>query len=181
MKGYFYEKIQRPEEGEFLPYTIMYIRLVPDDGLVLQHLVDNLEIVKKLVLSQPEEKLATPCAPGEWTMKEILGHVIDTERVFSYRALRFARNDTTDLPGFDQDSFVAYSGANERRIEDILEELTAVRMATIALFNSLDEEVLKRSGVERGHPTSVRAAVYQIAGHELHHINSIKENYLSEG
>jgi len=175
------KKIQKPEEGEFIPYTIAYISLIPDDGLVLQHLLDNLEMVKKLVLSQPEEKLISRCAPGEWTIKEILGHVIDTERVFSYRALRFARNDTTDLPGFDQDNFAAYSGANERRIEDILEELTAVRMATLALFNSFDEEVLKRCGVERGHPTSVRAEVYQIAGHELHHINSIKENYLSEG
>ena len=174
------KKIQKPERGEYAPYAIMYIELLPDDGLVLQHLLDNLQMVKDLVRSQPEEKLISRCAEGEWTIKEILGHIIDTERIFAYRALRFARNDATKLPGFDQDVYVAYSGANERRIEDLLEELTIVRMATIALFKSFDEEVLKKSGLSNGHNLSVRAAIYQIAGHELHHINSIRENYLNE-
>lgn len=174
------KKIQKPERGEYAPYAIMYIELVPDDGLVLQHLLDNLQIVKDLVCSQPEAKLISRCAEGEWTIKEILGHIVDTERILAYCALRFARNDATDLPGFDQDVYVAYSGANQRRIEDLLEELTVVRMATIALFKSFDEEVVKKSGLENGHNLSVRSAVYQIAGHELHHINSIRENYLSE-
>jgi len=169
--------IQKPLEGEYAPYAIMYIDLVPDDGVRGQHLRDNLQIVKNLIAAQSEEKLITRCAPGEWTIKEILVHIIDTERIFAYRALRFARNDRTELPGWEQDPYVAYSGANERSIEDILDELTAVRAASIALFNSFDAEVMTRSGISNGHPLSVRSAAYQIAGHELHHVKSIRENY----
>jgi hypothetical protein len=172
------KKVQKPEQGEYAPYAIMYIDLVPDDGLVLQHLRDDLQMFKELVGSLPDEKLCTPWAEGEWTIKEIVLHVIDTERVFAYRALRFARKDTTELPGFDQEIYAANSGANARSIEDLLEELTAVRMATLALFNSFGDEVWTRSGLSNGHKLSVRSALYQIAGHKLHHINSIKENYL---
>ena len=171
-------RIQKPVEGEYAPYAIMYIDLVPDDGLVLQHLLSNLQMVKDLIGAQPTEKLVTRCAEGEWTIKEILVHVIDAERIFAYRALRFARNDTTALPGFEQDSYAAASGANERPIEDILEELTAVRMATVALFKSLNDEAMMRSGISSGRRLSVRAALYIIAGHELHHVNSIRANYL---
>jgi hypothetical protein len=172
------KKISKPEEGEYAPYAIMYIDLLPDDGLVLQHLVDNLHSTKDLILAQPEERLTYRFAEGEWTIKEILVHVIDAERIFSYRALRFARNDTTALPGFEQDAYVPYSLANERSIEDILEEFTAVRMATIALFTSFTEEAFTRFGPCSTYNLSVRAAAYIIAGHELHHIGSIKQNYL---
>ena len=175
------KKIQKPAEGEYAPYTIMYISLLPDDGLVLQHLLDNLKTIQELVLSQPEEKLMYRCAEGEWTIKEILVHIIDDERIFAYRALRFARNDTTELPGFEQDDYVAYSGANERSSADILEEYTTVRMATITLFQSFDEEACIRAGVVNGARMSVRAAAYHIAGHELHHLYSIRKNYLAEG
>jgi hypothetical protein len=171
-------KIQRPLAGEYAPYAIMYIDLVPDNGLVLQHLQDDLQMLKELIVPLPEAKLSTPCAEGEWTIKEILVHVSDTERILSYRALRFARNDTTNLPGFEQDDYVAASGANARSIEDILAELSAVRAATIALFSSFSDEVMARLGPARGYNLSVRAALYQIVGHELHHVNSIKENYL---
>lgn len=173
------KKIQKPAEGEYAPYARIYIDRVPDDGLVLQHLLDNMQLVKNLFISQSKEKLTTRCAEGEWTMKEILCHVVDTERIFAYRALRFARNDATALPGFDQDDYVAASGANERSIEDLLGEYIAVRMATIALFNSLVEESFTRSGISNGYNVSVRSALYQIAGHELHHVESIKENYVT--
>lgn len=172
------KKIQKPLEGEYVPYAIMYIDQVPDDGLVLQHLLDNLQMVKDLISAQPEELLISRWAEGEWTIKEILVHVIDTERIFAYRALRFARNDTTALMGFDQEAYVPYSGANQRRIEDILDELATVRMATVALFSNFDEEAFTRSGISNEHKLSVRSALYQIAGHELHHVESIKENYL---
>ncbi|MBE7555903.1 MAG: DinB family protein [Anaerolineales bacterium] len=171
-------KIQKPEIGEYAPYTIMYIGLLPDDGLVLKYLRDNLNTVVDFIRSLPEEKLAYRWAEGEWTIKEILGHVIDDERIYCYRALRFARNDATELPGFDQDDYVIFSGANERSIEDILEEYGAVRKATLTFFNSLEENALKRAGVANGNVMSVRAAAYHIAGHELHHLNSIRENYL---
>ncbi|HLZ59518.1 MAG TPA: DinB family protein [Ktedonosporobacter sp.] len=172
--------IQRPLVGEYKPYTIDYIDLVPGDGLVLQHMLDNLQATKDLILAQPAEKLAYRFAPGEWTVKEILVHVSDTERIFAYRALRFARNDATALAGFEQDDYVPASHANERSIEDILEELTAVRMATIALFKNLPEEALTKSGPWDGSNLSVRAAAHIIAGHEVYHIKSIKQNYLSE-
>lgn len=172
-------RVQKPTEGEYAPYAIMYIDLVPDDGLVLEHLRANLQMVKDLTGPLSDEKLSTPCAPGEWTIKEILVHVIDTERIFAYRALRFARNDATELPGWEQDPYVAASGANTRTIESILEELTAVRLASIALFNTFDEEVMQRSGIANKHNLSVRSALYQIAGHELHHVKSIRENYLA--
>jgi uncharacterized damage-inducible protein DinB len=174
------KRIPKPEEGEYAPYAIMYIRLLPDDGLVLKHLQENLKVVKDFILTFPEERLTYRWAEGEWTIKEILGHIIDDERIYCYRALRFARNDATELPGFEQDDYVVYSGANERSLEDILEEYTAVRQATFTFFNSLEEEALKRAGIANGHIMSVRAAVYHIAGHELHHLNSIKENYISE-
>lgn len=171
-------KIEKPQAGEYAPYTIMYIGLLPDDGLVLKHLQDNLQATKNLILSLPAEKLAYRYAEGKWTIKEILVHLSDDERIYAYRALRFARNDKTELPGFEQDDYARYSGANERSLDDILEELTTVRSATISLFNSFDNEALLRAGVANGHIMSVRAAAFHIAGHELHHINIIKARYL---
>ncbi|HEX7734584.1 MAG TPA: DinB family protein [Ktedonobacteraceae bacterium] len=171
-------KIEKPAVWEFVPYALEYVKLVPDDGLVLQHLQNNLLALHDLVGGLAEEKLSTPCAEGEWTIKEILVHVTDTERIFAYRALRFARNDTTSLPGFEQDDYVAASGANQRSLKDILAELSTVRAATIALFNSLSEEAFDRAGLSSGNKLSVRSALYIIAGHELHHVKSIKENYL---
>ncbi|MCG3121005.1 MAG: hypothetical protein ALAOOOJD_03939 [bacterium] len=172
------KEIAKPQAGEYAPYTIMYIGLLPDDGLVLQHLQDNLQATKNFILALPTEKLAYRYAEGKWTIKEILVHLSDDERIYAYRALRFARNDKTELPGFEQDDYARYSGANARGLDDILEELTAVRNATLSLFNGFDDEALIRAGVANGHVMSVRAAAYHLAGHELHHINIIKERYL---
>ena len=172
--------IPKPMAGEYEPYTIMYIGLLPDDGLILGHLRDNLENTVRFIRLLPKEKLTTRHAEGEWTIKEILVHIIDDERIYCYRALRFARNDKTELPGFEQEEYVPYSGANRRELEAIIEEFISVRKATITFFESLDEDALIRKGVGSGNIMSVRAAAYHIAGHELHHINSIKENYLSD-
>jgi len=169
--------ISKPQEGEHSPYFSRYIDLVPDDGRVMQSLKDNLEVVKNHIHSLPEAKLTTPHAPGEWTVQEILGHVIDTERIFTYRALWCARNNTTPLPGFEQNEFVPYSRANERSIDEILDEYTAVRASSIALFNSFDEVALTRKGTASNNPLTPRAVVYILAGHELHHLKSIQENY----
>ena len=172
------KKIEKPEEGEYAPYAIMYIGLLPDDGLVLKHLENNLKATRDFILSLPEGKLAYRYAEGKWTIKEILAHVVDDERIYAYRALRFARNDKTELPGFDQDDYAVHSGANGRGVGDILEELACVRRATISLFEGLDRDALLRAGVADGKAMSVRAAAYHIAGHELRHINIIRERYL---
>jgi len=172
------KKIEKPAEGEFAPYAMMYIGLLPDDRNVLKHLRNNLKSTKELIGSLSEEQLLYRYAENKWTIKEIVSHIVDDERIYTYRALRFARNDKTELPGFEQDDFVRYSGANARSIKDILKEYRAVRNSTLAFFNSLEKKALTRSGVANNHVMSVRAAAYHIAGHELHHINIIKEKYL---
>lgn len=170
--------IQKPKPGEYPQYASMYIDLLPDDGLVLTHLEDNFRITKNFILSLPAEKLLYRYAPGKWTIKEILVHIIDDERIYSYRALRFARNDNDKLTGFDQDDFAFHSNANERELKNIFEEYEAVRKSTITLFNGLHDEALTREGTADGKKATVRALAYHIAGHELHHISFIKENYL---
>jgi uncharacterized damage-inducible protein DinB len=170
--------IPKPKEGEYPPYAIMYIGLLPDDGLLLTHLRHHVIAIKELVLSLPGEKLNYRYAKNKWTIKEILVHIVDDERIYAYRALRFARNDKTELPGFEQDDYALYSAANERSIENIFEEYEAVRNATIALFNGLPEDSFLRIGIANNNKVSVRALAYHIAGHELHHINIIKERYL---
>ena len=169
--------IPKPQPGEYAPYAVVYIDLLPDDGQVLKYLRENLDATKAFIRAFPAEKLATPCAPGEWTIKEILIHVSDAERVFAYRALRFARGDTTELSGFDQDDYVPQSKANARDIEAILDEYTAVRMATCTLFESFDEDMFIRAGIASENRVSIRGLAYIIAGHELHHVQSIQENY----
>jgi DinB family protein len=171
-------QIPKPSAGEFAPYASRYIDLLPDDGNVLSHMRLNLRRTTDLMLSIPEAKLLHRYALGKWTIKEILAHIVDDERIYSYRALRFARNDATELPGFEQDDYASQSAANERAIWDILDEFATVRAATISLFNGVPDFALTRSGIAAGNPMSVRAAAYHIAGHELRHINIIRERYL---
>lgn len=170
--------IPKPKPGEYPAYAGMYMDLLPDDGLVLEHLQENFRLTKEFILSLPEEKLLYSYAAGKWTIKEILVHIIDDERIYAYRALRFARNDKTKLPGFEQDDFARYSNANERELENIFEEYEAVRNSTITLFNGLDDSVLTNEGIADNNKATVRALAYHIAGHELHHLNIIKEKYL---
>ena len=126
----------------------------------------------------PADKLDVPSRPGEWTVKEVMSHIMDTERVFAYRALRFARNDLTELFPVDQDLYVQHSGINPRGLEEIVDEFISIRKASLSLFESLSEEAFLRTGKVKGNPTSVRCLIWLTAGHEAHHLNSIKENYL---
>lgn len=170
--------IAKPQPGEYAPYASLYIDLLDDDGRVLEVMQANLALVEEMTRPLPAERLTTPHAPGEWTINEILVHILDVERVMAYRALRFARNDSTALLGFEHNDYVPQSGANARSLESILAEYRAVRAATLALFDNLDDDALTRSGTASGNPLTVRGAAYFIAGHELHHIHSIRENYL---
>jgi uncharacterized damage-inducible protein DinB len=172
--------ILKPLEGEYPPYTIMYMKLIPDDGMVLQHLWNNFITAKELVYNLPEKMLYHRYAEGKWNIKETLVHIIDDERIFAYRALRFARNEQMNLIGFDQDAYALYSKADERDLDNIFDEYEAVRKSTIALFNGLPEDAFMRIGKGTGtfNNASVRALAYHIAGHEQHHINLIKELYI---
>lgn len=172
------KRIEKPNEGEYAPYAVQYIGLLPDDGLVLEHLQKNIEATRSFLLSLPEDRFLYRYAADKWTIKEIILHIADDERIYSYRALRFARSDTTQLPGFDQDEYTRYSGANNRMINDLLDELATVRAATLSLYNGLEDEALERTGIASGNVMSVRAIAYHIAGHELRHVRIIRERYI---
>jgi enterochelin esterase-like enzyme/uncharacterized damage-inducible protein DinB len=168
----------RPSEGDFLPYAASYINQVPegaDPREVLRAIGPEFHTIFDHLSEAQAEK---SYAEGKWTLKEMLQHQIDTERIFAYRAMRFARGDSQDLPGFDQDDYVAQSGANARPVASLLAEYDATRAASQALFDSFTEEQLDRRGSANGGPTSVRALLFIVPGHELHHLNLIRERYL---
>ena len=171
--------IKKPNDEEFHANEPIFANLLPDDRLLLEHMIANLKSTKEFLLSLSEDKLMYRYAKEKWTIKEVLIHLIDMERVYTYRALRFARNDQTGLPGFDDKHYVYHSGAINRDILSLLKELEAVRYSTIAMVEGFDENALTRSGTINGKPVSVRALIYHIAGHELHHIKIIKERYLT--
>ena len=168
--------IPRPEPGEYAPYTVEYFQLVPGDD-VLQHMASCLQATIEFFESMSEEILSIPHESGEWTVKEILQHITDDERIYAYRVLRFARNDLTELPGFDPDLVAAHSGANDRSLASLLDEYRTVRESTLSLFEGLPEAALTRTGIANGNPMSVRAGALHVAGHERHHLDSIKKNY----
>ncbi len=165
----------RPEPGEHAPYYGKYVSLVPD-GDILATLEKQWPDTVAL-LARPEADGELRYAPGKWSVKESLGHVIDAERVFSYRALRIARNDKTPLAGFEQDDYVKYGSFGRRTLAGLVEEFTSVRKATTLLFGSLDEAAWSRRGVASENEVSVRALAFIIAGHELHHRRIFQQKY----
>ncbi|WP_425236330.1 DinB family protein [Ulvibacterium sp.] len=178
------ETLQKPNPSEYPSYSSIYMDLLDDQKNILDQLWENFLEVKRFIYSLPEKKLKYRYAEGKWTIKEILVHNIDDERIFSCRAMRFARNDTTPLPGFEQDDYTIFSEANGRSLDSIFEEYEAVRKGTIALFKHLpkDSFMRKGSGIDTDgsiiNERTVRAFAYHIAGHELRHLNIIKERYL---
>jgi uncharacterized damage-inducible protein DinB len=171
--------MKRSDINQMPEYFDRYINLVPDVELA-QAFDESLVQIENFDIKHLTQIGDMAYAPGKWTAKGLIQHVLDFERIFSYRALRFARNEKQSMPGFDQDEYTRYSGADERDLDSIFEEYEAVRRATIALFDGLPEESLTRKGVGSTtfHSATVRALAYHIAGHELRHINIIKEKYL---
>jgi hypothetical protein len=170
-------KLTRPLAGEYNPYYNTYISKVPD-GDVLQVLAKQLDETQALLKSIPEDRAGHRYAPDKWSIREVVGHLIDSERIFAYRALRFARGDSNPLPGFDQDEYVRASGSDRRRLSDLASEFAHLRRATIAMLSSLDEGTPERRGKANNDEISVRALAYVMAGHERHHIDILKERYL---
>ena len=163
--------------SEYLPFYSNYVKTA---GLV--DLISGLEVGLKntsaFFESIPEEKLEYQYADSKWTVKEIIQHLIDAERVFTYRALRFARQDATPLQGFEESSYATASFANIRSRESLIEEYGASRQSTLHMFKSFSDAMLMKVGVASGGEMSVRAIGFVIIGHEAHHCNIIKERYL---
>lgn len=170
--------MNRPGPSEFAPYYGRYIDQVPD-GPIVNVLRSQIQDTLKLLRSIPEAKGNHAYAPGKWTIKEVLGHVIDAERVFAYRALRFGRADATALPGFEQDEYVPNGGFASRPLSHLIDELDAVRRSTLLLFEGFPKEAGARLGTASGNPVSVQALAYIIAGHERHHVKLLRERYLA--
>jgi uncharacterized damage-inducible protein DinB len=167
----------KPVSTEFPSFYKRYIELVPEGDLVEMMAISQ-QKAALMVQNLSQDQLAFRYAEGKWTIKDIIVHLSDTERVFAYRAMRIARKDKTSLPSFDENNFAWNAHANNRDIRDILREYKAVRMATIELFKTFSEENLLEIGNVNNNPMSTRAMGYAILGHTLHHLNIIKERYL---
>lgn len=167
----------RPQPGENGPYYDRYITLVPGND-VLAAFDEQRRQMLLLLSGRPEADGDLRYAPGKWSLKEVLGHINDTERIMSYRALRISRGDTTPMEGFEQDDYVRNGPFSSRTLADLIEDYIAVRRATISLFRNLDEAAWSRRGVANKNEISVRALAYLIAGHELHHRRIIEEKYV---
>lgn len=168
----------RPETGEFASYATSDIAAVSGNDAVsaLLRLAGETSALFTSV-SEVAERGAT-YAPGKWTLKEILGHLVDDERIFCYRLLCVARGEPGALPGFDQEVYVASAGFEERTLESLLHEYAAIRAATVATLEFLSPEALTRRGTVNGYSASPRGLAFHVAGHELHHHRIIEERYL---
>lgn len=172
------KKIAKPAINEFALYYEKFVDMVSVESSVLDQLRDNALSFEKELLSKSDEQLSTPYAPGKWSMKDILMHLVDCERVFLYRAMRFARGDKSPLPFFDENEFAVQANATSMPIKKILKEYKTIRKASIAFFSNQSSSILKRTGTASNTPMSVRACAWVICGHEMHHRNVIRERYL---
>jgi uncharacterized damage-inducible protein DinB len=169
--------MRRPEPNESAQYYHGYINLVPDENIV-EALQEQLKRTETFLGSISEEKSLSRYAPEKWTIRQVLNHVNDGERIFSSRLLWFARGFQDPLPSFDQDVCTETSGANDVAWKDQVEEFRNIRLGTISLLQNLPNDAWDRSGVASDNPFTVRALAYIIAGHVTHHVNVLKERYL---
>jgi hypothetical protein len=171
-------RYDRPDASEYASFYAGYVAAVPD-GDLLAMLERQLEETTALLKGLPESRGNHAYAPGKWSIKVMLGHMADAERVFAYRALRIARGDPTPLASFDENAWAPNSGAASRTLADLIDEFRAVRAATLALLRHLPAEAPLRRGTASDNPVSVRALAWIIAGHERHHLRMLRERYLA--
>jgi uncharacterized damage-inducible protein DinB len=169
--------IPRPQTDEYGPYYDRYIQRVPAGSDVLAFLSSQPDELRRLLESVSEEQAAGRPGPGEWSIKEVIGHLCDTERIFAYRALCCARGDATPQPGFDQDNYVQATDFNARGLADLVDEFTLQRRANLLCFKPLTEAELVRRGTASDNPVSARALLFILAGHVVHHIESLQTTY----
>lgn len=168
----------KPGPSEYSPAAAEYVARLPERDMIAT-LESQLEETLALVSGLSDKQADHRYAPEKWSIREIIGHLCDAERVFSYRAMRFARGDKTPLPGFDENEYMRHSPFSHVPLPDLLSELTSLRRATIHFFKNLDDEALMRSGPANGFNTTVRALAFIIAGHENHHQEILRTRYLA--
>ena len=162
---------------DFNEYFAHYIGLV-DDKQMIEAMSTNHQAFIKMLKDLNDEQALFRYADDKWSIKEMIGHINDSERVFAYRALRFARNDATDLAGYDENTFAIFSRADERPLADLIHEFDVTRQSSLALFNSFNTEMLSRQGTANNIRIDVNSLGYLIAGHCKHHMNVLQESYL---
>lgn len=169
--------MNRPETTEFAPYYNIYISTVEGNN-VLPVLNGQAAELRSIFDAMPGEKGTFAYAPGKWTLKEALSHIIDGERIFAYRILRISRGDTTPIEGFEQDGYIATSNANNRSFAELLNEFDLQRQSNLILINNISDEASRSMGTASDNPISVRALTYIMAGHVKHHLSVLRERYL---
>jgi DinB superfamily len=169
--------IMPPDASEYAPYYGQYIALVPGGDVVVA-LENQITATTQLLARVTDAQADFRYLPDKWSVKEVVGHILDAERIMGYRALRIARSDITPLPGFEQDDYVKSGGFGARRLSGLLEEFSVVRCATVLLFRSFEPAAWTRQGTANEKSITVRALAYVIAGHELHHRRILAEKYL---
>lgn len=173
------ESVTSVDRIEYAPFYETYVCRVPPGDIVeilSEQVADTLGLIRSVTADREQYRYQ----PGKWSVREVVGHMIDTERVFTFRALAFARGEAAPLPGMNQDEYAAGSNAASRPLAELVAEFAAVRGATVALFRSFSGEVWSRVGVASGCSFTVRAVPFIIAGHELHHRRGLEENYRIE-
>ncbi len=168
--------IARPEPSEYAEWYAGYVSKVPEENL-LDALESNLDELA-LLDSITEDHAGHRYAPDKWSLRELVGHLIDAERVFAYRALRFSRQDKTNLPGFEENDFVTHGAFAARTLQDLLQEFRACRQSNLLMFRGMSPEMTQVRGTANNHPMSVRAAACVMAGHLRHHLGVVKAKYL---
>jgi hypothetical protein len=169
--------MDRPEEGEFAEYYNTYVSKSEGNG-VMPILEAQSEELRSVISPLPEEKGTFAYDDGKWTIKEVLSHLIDGERIFAYRILRISRGDETPIEGFEQDGYIENSNANNRSFAELLEEFELQRKSNLLLLKNIDDPGSRRMGTASGNPVSVRALAYISAGHVRHHLGILNERYL---
>jgi hypothetical protein len=168
----------RPQSNEYAPSYAPYIDKAPEDDIAAA-LELQIDATRAVLAPLSEERALHRYAPGKWSVKEIVGHVIDGERVFAYRAMSIARGEQQSLPGFDENEYMVHATFDERPLRDLLDELADLRRANVRMFRGLSDEAWSRIGKANDTPVSVRAIAYILLGHERHHLGVLRERYLA--
>lgn len=168
-----------PTTEEYSPFYSDYIQRAQSKGDAVVTLPKQIDELNRILGSLTDDQARFKFGPAEWSIKQVVGHLNDVERVFSYRLLRVSRNDKTPIAGFEQNDYVREAGFDEHLLPDLLQEFELLRRANILMINNMSEESTRRIGTASNNPVSARALIYMLVGHVEHHVTSLHENYLS--